>query len=254
MMHRRIIRQGPALCALLCALLFSSQSAPARAGDGSFVANASGIPTADLPEPTLDDKTVAPPPGAIVTAADVPQSDVSEGIISRPTGNSKQPAFGGLSTTRTIIALAVVLALIIGVSAVLRRFNPTARGFARGGCLQVLVRTSIGAKQSLCLVKLSDRLILLGVSPNHIAALDSIDEPEDVAHIIGLVESGKPNSITGVFRSTIDNEMEAYEGTDLSPHLKDDTSPKHRQYARAQGELATLLDKVKGLSRIRFRS
>ena len=255
MVYRRITRQGPVFCALLCTLLFCIQSAPGESGDASFIANATRAPASDPADETLDDKTVSPPSShAVAASTDVPYTDLDEEFINRPTRNSQQPAIGGLSLTRAGIALVIVLALIIAVSLLLRRFNPAARSLARGGGIQVLLRTSIGAKQSLCLVKVTDRLLLLGLSPNHIAALDSIDDPEEVAHIIGAVESGKPNSITGAFRSTINNEIDAYDSITPVPQQTDDTSGQLPQYARTQGELATLLDKVKGLSRIRFRS
>ena len=255
MVHRRTSLQGPAFFAVLCVLLFCSLSALAESTGASFVANATLAPGDDTAEETLDNKTISPPPSDRVQAAiDASHTSLAEEFINRPTHKKQQPVVGGLSLGRAAIALALVLALIVVVSVLFRRFNPAARTLGRGGCMQVLLRTSISAKQSLCLVKVSNRLLLLGLSPNHIAALDTIDDPDDVAQIIGMVESRKPNSIAGTFRSTIDNEIETYDSIAPAGQETDDTSGRDGQYAHAQGELTTLLDKVKGLSRIHFRS
>jgi len=182
-----------------------------------------------------------------------------QSIGKRPPGarqlrqtNSK--AFAGPSLWQTAGSLLIVLALIIAAAYLFRRYLlGSQRKFIPSG-MEIIARNNINPKQSLCLVKLGGRLILLGLSPNHMALLHTIDDPEEVAQLIGRLQENKPGSITNSFGKLFHRESDIYQD-DVSPAEQDNyRNGKNPSWHQARGELSALLDKVKGLSRIRFRS
>lgn len=166
------------------------------------------------------------------------------------------------SIWKTIGSLLIVLALIIGGSWLFRRFAGTSEQRFSAAGVEVISRSAISPKQSLCLVKLGPRLLLLGLSPNHMAALHDIDDPEEIAEILGRLEKQKKSSISNTFGRLFRSESLNYPANeddgynpDLDPEagLDDNYERPGRQWYQAKGELTSLLDKVKGLSKIRFK-
>ena len=71
---------------------------------------------------------------------------------------------------------------------IFRRLALGSRGGLAPSGVEVLARNSINPKQSLCLVKLGPRVLLLGLSPNQMTALHTIEDPDEVARRIGAAE------------------------------------------------------------------
>lgn len=163
------------------------------------------------------------------------------------------------SIARTLVSLLIVLALIVGITYFFKRFCLNKHHNAMPTGVEILARSSMNPKQSLCLVQLGNRLVLLGQSPNHISALQTIDDPDEITHIMGQLETKKTLSITNTFDKLFHREKELYE-TDENPVISLDIEDPQDQdgstqpWYQARGELSSLLDKVKGLSRIRSRS
>ena len=163
------------------------------------------------------------------------------------------------SLWKTFVSLVIVLALIVGVTYLFKRFSLNSNRKSMPTGVEILARSSINPKQSLCLVQLGNRLVLLGQSPNHISSLQSIDDPDEIAQILGRLEQKKTLSITNTFGKLFHREKELYENDENSTisldfeEDQDHTQPA-QPWCQAKGELSSLLDKVKGLSKIRFRS
>ena len=83
---------------------------------------------------------------------------------------------------RTVLALAIVLLVILGLRVVLKRFARPHAG-ARAGVVEVLARTSVQPRQHLLLVRLGRRLLLLGSSPSGLSTLSVVSDPEEVAEL-----------------------------------------------------------------------
>jgi len=83
---------------------------------------------------------------------------------------------------KTLLALAVVVALIVGLRIVLRRFR--APGAARRGPMSVLARTTVSARHELLLVRLGRRLVLVGRGPEGMAALTEVRDADEVADLV----------------------------------------------------------------------
>ncbi|HSW44757.1 MAG TPA: flagellar biosynthetic protein FliO, partial [Phycisphaerae bacterium] len=108
------------------------------------------------------------------------------------------------------LPLTVVLVLIAGIALVVKKYLPAKRMFAGAGVLDVVARLPLSGKQSLMLVKMGRRLVLLGVSGERISSLDVVQDPDQVAAILGQAASGRPDSITRAFDEALGDEVGAY--------------------------------------------
>ena len=68
---------------------------------------------------------------------------------------------------------------------------PGRRTLASTGALEVLSRTSLSSKQSLVLVRMGRRLLLLGVTGDEMITLCVVEDPDQVATMVGEVASGR---------------------------------------------------------------
>ncbi|MHC4445594.1 MAG: flagellar biosynthetic protein FliO [Planctomycetota bacterium] len=171
-------------------------------------------------------------------------------VIKRPHGGSqidweatKSPVTqnkkeAGLLSVRDMIPLLAVLALIFAAAWVVKRFMPGQKLLSASGALQVITRTPLTSKQSLVLVKMGRQLLLLGVSADRITTLSVVDDPEQVAGIVGRAASGQPDSMTRSFADSLAGESEAYR---YESHIEDEA-------VTAGGQVRSLLEKVRRLS------
>jgi len=180
------------------------------------------------------------------------------GVGARPYQVNNPKISGGSrdfsSGWRTFGSLLIVLALIIGGTYIFRRLVMGERLSTGPTGIEVVARNSINPKQSLCLVKLGSRMLLLGLSPNQMTALHTIDDPDEVAELTGLLEQQQPQSISNTFGKLIRQEGEYYDEARVIKGQEDNFAQERNQpWYQAKGELSSLLDKVKGLARMRFR-
>lgn len=80
------------------------------------------------------------------------------------------------SGLKTIAALLVVLAIILGGYALVRKGIPFLPG-QKEGAIKVVEWRSLGAKKSLCLVRVRGKEFLLGVGNEQISLLTQMDTP-----------------------------------------------------------------------------
>ncbi len=126
--------------------------------------------------------------------APVPVDDHSGQLVksstdSRPlTGAGESP---WMQTLQTLLALAIVVALIYACRYVLQRLGKTGRpGGTDLGVIEVLSRTGIGARQQLLLVRLGRRLVLVGCWPSGMAGLSEITDPAEISVLTSSLEAG----------------------------------------------------------------
>jgi len=120
----------------------------------------------------------------------------------------------GHSWTRTAGALAGVVGLI-GLLAwgyrALSQGQLSLVGRGRGqGLIQVISRTPLSARQSLCLVRIGPRLVLIGQSGDALRALDVIDDADLVARLSGWAASQRGNSSRQEFERCLQEQARDY--------------------------------------------
>ena len=114
----------------------------------------------------------------------------------------------GPSWVRVAGALAIVLALIFAARFAIRRVATTgglraqfgAAGRAPSGVLEVLGRYPIARGQSLVLLRVDQRVLLLSQSGSGFRTLANFDEPTDVASLLMRTRDEESESLSGKFR------------------------------------------------------
>ena len=91
----------------------------------------------------------------------------------------KQSAGTGVRWYRNgFVALGAVLLLIAIVAWGLKRFGPKVQ--LGGSAIRILSRSHLSPKQSLALIRVSDRVMLVGITPDRISHLTTFDDPVGV--------------------------------------------------------------------------
>ena len=161
---------------------------------------------------------------------------------------------------RPFLSLLAVLALIVLCAWLFRRFFPGSQHGRTNSAIEIIARSAISPKQSVCLIRLGRRLLLVGLSPNHMANLSVVDDPEEIALIMGEMEKQMPNSISKTFDRLFHRETQQYDDPfgrteqalrDGDTEVLEYEQDEPRQWRHTCHELSSLLSKVKGLARLR---
>jgi flagellar protein FliO/FliZ len=110
------------------------------------------------------------------TPIDLPSSD----------GQAAATGGGGGSMLRTIVGLAIVLAVIYGLYWVLKQVKASRDGSASGRGLETLATVPLGTGRSVHLVRAGSEIVLLGVSEGAVVPIRTYSEDE--AYESGLLE------------------------------------------------------------------
>ncbi len=94
--------------------------------------------------------------------------------------------------------LVIVLGVIGVIVMAVRRWLPKGSRFGGGGVINILARHHLSPKQSLCLVRLGRRVLLVGVTSDRISPVAEIGDPVEASEILAAVERGRPSSFTSV--------------------------------------------------------
>jgi flagellar protein FliO/FliZ len=89
----------------------------------------------------------------------------------------------GIMDSRTTFALGGVILGIVMLAWLARRFFPQTR-LGGGSTMQVIARTYISSKQSMALVRVGHRVLVVGVTPDHLTTLATIDDPAELAAVM----------------------------------------------------------------------
>jgi len=140
---------------------------------------------------------------ALLLAAATPHASVQqETATSSPTdqelviggnltGREDAPTAGPNLTDFLLMLfwLGVVVAIIVAGFYVVRRCWPSVIPVRAGG-VQVLGRSYIGPKQSVVLLKVGSKVLVVGVSAQNMTTLAEINDPSEIAEL-GFKETGK---------------------------------------------------------------
>ncbi len=113
---------------------------------------------------------------------------------------------GGAKTgmvTGTLGALAVVLGLVLLIAWFLRRSMPRGLGALPNEVVEVLGRAPLMGKQTMHLVRLGNKLLLISITPAGAETLGEVEHPDEVQRLIALCRQGQPGSISAGFREVL---------------------------------------------------
>jgi len=173
--------------------------------------------------------------------------------------SDNKTTFGsGSIFTSTTIALVFVILIIIVLAWILRKAWPGGTMlFGTLPIVNILGRANLSPKQSLVAIKISNRLILLGVTEHHISTIATIDEAEEVSKLVSYIEQNRTSSISSTFRNLFKSEAENLHSSPDEPHRDDleKTSDKieENDVLSLKNEINMLLNKVEKLKGIGSR-
>lgn len=199
-----------------------------------------GIPlsTANRPRTTATDDLGTGTP--IARNTEHPQETTSGATKGTLIGNKRDRSAGGWFSLRDFLPLAVVLALILALAWIIKRYRPAQAMLGGGGVLEVVARLPVSSKQTLLLVRMGRQLVLLGQSQDRLTMLTELHEPEQVSSIIGETASRTDRSLSHEFARTFESESALYErDLDLDPA------------EQARGHVHALVDRVRHWKRSR---
>lgn len=200
---------------------------------------------------------------------DIAAPRMDDGVLRRP-GVSNQPATASTGATtpsilqsswiRTAASLGGVVALILflgwgyrwlaGASGAL----PLGLRGRQANMIEVLSKTSIAPRQTLCLVRVGTRLVLVGATHDSLRALDVVDDPDAVAQLLGLAARQRPDSLSGEFNNFLTHESAAFDAA-VSDDEEDTSAQMPRNYNDPLSSLGQkLANTVKRLRQVAAQS
>lgn len=189
-------------------------TASGRPAASSAASPATSQATTNRPASSTPD----PPPGGATAKVEEPATGTNRPIpvsprsapgrfVSRSQPSSSEEEDAEPASSRrltwwlsTALGLILVLGVIYAGGHALRRIVP---GIAPGdlvGPIQILYRHHLTPKQSLCLVRCGDRLLLIGVSGDQMHTLARFEDPGEIDVLKGQCLQVRPRSATHAFR------------------------------------------------------
>ena len=152
----------------------------------------------------------------------------------------------GQSWTRTIGALAAVVGLIVFLGwgyRALAAGNLSLPGkLRRPGLIEIVSRTPLSARQSLCLVRIGPRLILVGQTQEALRPLDVIEDADLVARLAGRAAQEKAGSSNAEFHDCLERESREYR--QLQDDVGETLAPDARRLASVQQGLSQTIRRI----------
>jgi flagellar biogenesis protein FliO len=124
-----------------------------------------------------------------------------------PSKETRSSEAAGKTTTQTLTTIVGGLAVCLGAfflfAWVSRRHAPSGTAPLPKEVLESLGRIPFNGRQSLQLVRLGRKLVLLHVSATSTATLTEITDPAEVDHLVGLCQQSRPSSVTASFQDVL---------------------------------------------------
>jgi flagellar protein FliO/FliZ len=136
------------------------------------------VPAASAPAATDITPPAAAPVAAATAAAPSPEQQAAL-AGARPAAGPVTPAAAPSavgSLLQTVLALAVVLGLLVGLAWLLKRFGP--RHITGGTTVKLVGALSVGARERILVIEVGEQWIVVGASPGRMNALSTMPRQE----------------------------------------------------------------------------
>jgi len=196
----------------------------------AFVVACAVIVSSTVARSYADDSPVRTNSGvAIQQKASVePKAESDAYIIRRPSDQVSEkagvksereaggiPGLGRADAASMAWPLLVVLGLIFLAALAVRKFMPRGMRASGGNAINILARQHLSSKQSLCLVQVGRRVVLVGVTGEQMSALSEITDREELADLTVKLARSAPSSFSatleklgGAEDDAVDDESE----------------------------------------------
>jgi flagellar biosynthetic protein FliO len=140
------------------------------------------------------------------------------------------------------VPLFLVLALVLAAAWAVKRYLPARRLVTGSGVLEIVARLPLSPKQSLVLVKMGQRMVLVGLTPERVNTVCLVDDPEQVAELTGRIASHSRDSTAHEFGQSLDEQVDTFDGDENGRGVEEHS-------LQAPGGVRGLLEKVRRLSK-----
>lgn len=193
---------------------------------------------------------------AQTTAPSTSTSAIESQAVPRVRAANAETDEKGINWTRLTLAMVVVLGLIVGLKYVAVWLFPGVRAGVTGRGVRVLARTAIAPRQQVLLLHVGRRILVVGDSAGTLNSLANIDEPDEVAELLGQISSTTTATASSKFRAMFGRAERDYDPPPESLTAADDLSNPQREQppvemniTAAQNELTGLLERMRNLSK-----
>jgi flagellar biogenesis protein FliO len=235
------IRLFPILLSLSLSL---AQGAARPAGD----TDANRPVTADI---------VSPSPAPRITASfdKVPIARAGPSADSAGPGSStSSDSDSTMDVPRVVGALALVLILILLLRWIAFRFFSAAPVANGTRAVQVLSRSLVAPRQSVVLMRVGRRLLVVADNGSQLASLAQITDADEVAALVGQVQGEKLDSAARTFGSFIgrvrkEEEPESLPAEAADTEVESAVGGQEPSVSEARAELSGLMEQVRLVTR-----
>ncbi len=198
------------------------------------------------------------PAGVALEPTTAPVGLHEKQLIQRPAtvGNSTTtpaaakpivPTSTGMDTTRVVLALVLVIAIIFLLRWIAQQFfgAPSAKRSSRA--VQVLSRSMVGPRQHVLLLQVGQRVIVVGDTGGQMNPLAEIKDPDEIAALIGQLRQDKADPVSRAFGTFFGKAEKEYDDEPAKGDSRESTVDP--DLATTQAELSGLIDKVRSVSK-----
>lgn len=119
--------------------------------------------------------------------------------------------------TTTGIGLLAVLVAIYFAGRIMRRALPGSVVGDHHGPMQLLHRSFLSPRHSVCLMRCGDRMLLIGLSGDRMQTLSEIHDPQEIDFIRGQLMQIRPRSTSEAFRQLMSGKSQLAEAAAEMP-------------------------------------
>lgn len=211
---------------LVVLLMAAAHAARADAPAAANTASPTAIPP--LPKTALGEE-------AVRNSTDTPSNLLTRGAPAQPQG---------LDYPRVLAALGIVIGLIFVLRWFGRLFFPAAAGRGRSRAVEVLSRSPLSPKQQVMLLRVGQRLLVVGDSGSQMNALCEITDPDEVAALVGQLRDEKLPIPSRAFGSLFGRSRQAFDPDEAA---RGAAQNELREPEEADAPVATAREELNGL-------
>jgi flagellar biogenesis protein FliO len=162
---------------------------------------------------------------------------------------------GSASWLRTTLALGGVVGLIILLGWGYRRLAEGGGGLSlawgrrNAVVIEVVGRTALSPRQSVCLVRVGPRLVLLGCTPGAVQSLDVISDGEVVSQLLGQAAQQRGDSHAAAFSKVLVEQESTFDTLvdDATEQETEELAPDDLRLGNVQDSLSGTLKRLKSV-------
>lgn len=158
---------------------------------------------------------------------------------------------GWMGWWKSLLPLLIVLVLIGAMAALVKRYAPQRlrANLAGGGVIDMIARQHLTPKQSVALLKIGRRIVVVGMTPDRITRLDTIEDSEEVAELIGRAGSSRPDSLSSSFQREVLKQVAVYDPSADGKGKTKARDTRESVYTGAREQVQGLLKRVQTMTR-----